>query len=180
MDAKSWYAVENGVWFTATSVRGPWVVATSVPAAIYTIPSSSPLHYVTYVKTYSSSESTVYVGSTPGYHGEYVDPVSNVVVYGTGYYYDPWIGTAWYGPPVTYGFGVATTYTPWAGWGLAFGVGWAWGAATVYSGWGLAATRGGVRTAGDMRMDRLSTGAARPMVTRRRRGLGTGRLGRED
>ena len=136
VDAKSWYAVENGVWFNSTSVRGPWVVAAKVPAAIYTIPPSSPLHYVTYVKTYSATESTVYVGSTPGYHGEYVDPVSSVVVYGTGYYYDPWIGTAWYGPPVTYGFGVATTYTPWGGWGLAFGVGWAWGAATVYSGWG--------------------------------------------
>ncbi len=134
--ADRWYAVENGVWFVGSSVNGPWVVATSVPPVIYTIPATSPLHYVTYVKTFSASQDTVYVGYTPGYHGEYVDPVTNVVVYGTGYYYTPWIGTAWYGPPVTYGFGVATTYTPWAGWGLAFGIGWAWGAATVYSGWG--------------------------------------------
>ncbi len=139
VDVDSWFAVENGVWFVGSSAQGPWAVATTVPAAIYTIPATSPLHYVTYVKTYSASDDTVYVGYTPGYHGEYVDPVSNVVVYGTGYYYTPWIGTAWYGPPVTYGFGVATTYTPWAGWGLAFGIGWAWGAATVYSGWGWGA-----------------------------------------
>ena len=136
VSATSWYAVENGVWFSGSSARGPWVVATTVPTVIYTIPTTSPLHYVTYVKIYSATDTSVYVGYTPGYHGEYVDPVSSVVVYGTGYYYDPWIGTSWYGPPVTYGFGVATTYTPWAGWGLAFGIGWAWGAATVYSGWG--------------------------------------------
>jgi len=47
-----WYGAENGVWFTASSAQGPWVVATSVPAAIYSIPPSSPLYYVTYVKIY--------------------------------------------------------------------------------------------------------------------------------
>jgi hypothetical protein len=33
-----WYAVQHGVWFTASSVQGPWVVATSVPPVIYSIP----------------------------------------------------------------------------------------------------------------------------------------------
>jgi hypothetical protein len=45
----SYFAVENGVWFTTTALSGPWVVATTVPSVIYTIPPSSPLHYVTCV-----------------------------------------------------------------------------------------------------------------------------------
>ena len=32
----SYYAVTAGVWFTATQLTGPWAVATSVPAVIYT------------------------------------------------------------------------------------------------------------------------------------------------
>jgi hypothetical protein len=132
----AYYAVENGVWFVAGSVRGPWAVARSVPAAIYAIPPNSPLHYVTYVRIYETTPDTVYVGYSPGYMGSIIDPVSGVVVYGTGYVYDPWIGTVWYGPPVTYGYGAAVAYTPWTGWAVAFGLGWAWGAATVATGWG--------------------------------------------
>src|SRR5262249_43251589 len=51
----SYYAVQSGVWFTATQLTGPWVVATSVPAVIYTIPPSSPLYYVTYVRIYEAT-----------------------------------------------------------------------------------------------------------------------------
>jgi hypothetical protein len=40
-------AVTAGVWFTATQLTGPWVVANSVPSVIYTIPPSSPIYYVT-------------------------------------------------------------------------------------------------------------------------------------
>jgi hypothetical protein len=54
LDATSYHAVQNGVWFIATSAVGPWTIATSVPVVIYTIPVSSPLHYVTYVKIYGS------------------------------------------------------------------------------------------------------------------------------
>jgi hypothetical protein len=139
VDAKSWYAVENGVWFVATSVQGPWTVATSVPAVIYSIAPSSPMHYVTYVKVYEASGDTVVVGYTPGYQGSTIDPVSGVVVYGTGYPYTPWVGTVWYGPPVTYGFGVAMRYTPWTGWTFGFGFGWSWGGSTVAVGWGWGA-----------------------------------------
>ncbi|MBB6095186.1 hypothetical protein HNQ60_004076 [Povalibacter uvarum] len=139
VNPNSYYAVENGVWFESRSLQGPWTVATSVPAEIYKIPPSSPLHYVTYVKVYDVVDDTVYVGYTPGYQGQCIDPVTHVVVYGTGYYYTPWIGTYWYGPPVTYGFGVALRYTPWTGWTVGFGFGWAWGAATVAVGWGWGA-----------------------------------------
>lgn len=139
VDATNYYAVENAIWFHAGSVQGPWTVATVVPPVIYTIPLSSPLHYVTHVKVYGTSGDTVYVGYSPGYEGTYVDPTTNVVVYGTGYSYTPWIGSVWYGPPVTYGFGVSIRYTPWTGWAVGFGFGWTWGNATVSVGWGWGA-----------------------------------------
>src|SRR5437764_12562614 len=50
----SLYAVVAGVWFTASQLTGPWVIATSVPTVIYTIPPSSSLHYVTYVRIYET------------------------------------------------------------------------------------------------------------------------------
>jgi len=52
------------------------------------------MHYVTYVKVYATTPEYVYVGYTPGYLGTVVNP-DGVVVYGTGYYYQPWIGTTW-------------------------------------------------------------------------------------
>ena len=59
-----WYAVQNGVWFTAPGAPGPWVVASSVPAIVYSIPPSSPLHYVTYVRVYDVTPQYVVVGYT--------------------------------------------------------------------------------------------------------------------
>src|SRR5882762_4018351 len=85
VDAHTYYSVQNGVWFVATSATGPWTVATSVPAVIYGIPASSPLHYVTYVQVYGSTPDVVYAGYTPGYLGTEVCP-DHVVVYGTGWY----------------------------------------------------------------------------------------------
>jgi hypothetical protein len=118
-----YYAVQNGVWFKGASPNGPWLVATEVPAVIYSIPASSPLHYVTYVRVYGDSGDDVYVGYTPGYYGTVVS--DDVVVYGTGYSCDPWIGADWYGCPTTYGFNVDFGYDPWVGW--TFGYGWGWG-----------------------------------------------------
>ncbi len=124
-----WYGVENGVWFTASSAQGPWVVATSIPASIYSIPPSSPLYYVTYVKIYDVTPETVVVGYTPGYMGTVVT-TDGLVVYGTGYTYTPYIGAAvWYPLPVTYGYAANPTWTPWTGWAMGFGFGWAMGAA---------------------------------------------------
>ena len=128
------YALQNGVWFVGPSVQGPWAVATTVPPVIYSIPPSSPLHYVTYVYVYRATPQVVYVGYTPGYYSVYVS--NGVVVYGTGYYYDPWVGTVWYGTPVTYGFATAPTYTPWTGWVMGFGFGLAFGVATAGWAWG--------------------------------------------
>ncbi|HYV10572.1 MAG TPA: hypothetical protein VE980_06755 [Pyrinomonadaceae bacterium] len=123
VEARSYYAVQNGVWFVATSAVGPWAVAASVPVSIYTIPVSSPLHYVTYVKVYGSTPEVVYVGYTPGYHGTVVTS-SSVVVYGTGWYYPAYVGAYWYGWPYTYGYGAAFTWGVSTGWGLAYGYGY--------------------------------------------------------
>jgi hypothetical protein len=130
VNAETYYALQAGVWFLSDSAVGPWHVATSVPTVIYTIPPTSPLHYVTYVHVYGSSSQEVYVGYTPGYMGTVVAP-DGVVVYGTGYVYDPWIGTAWYPPPTTYGVMAQPIYNPAVGvtYGFAMGVATA---STVY------------------------------------------------
>ena len=95
VDDKTYYAVVKGVWFCSTSPEGPWVVATSVPQIIYTIPPSSPMHYVTYVYVYGSTPTTVYTGYTSGYNGAVVTS-ANTVVYTTGYVYPGWAGAYWY------------------------------------------------------------------------------------
>jgi hypothetical protein len=154
VEPHSYFAVQNGVWFTSNSPEGPWTVATRVPAVIYSIPPSSPLYYVTYVRIYDSTPETVYTGYTPGYLGSYCCS-DGVVVYGTGYYYTPWIGSVWYGPPVTFGVGftwgygdgffVGPAFYPWWGpwWSAPYYVGYPYavtgavpvGQGTVYQGW---------------------------------------------
>ncbi len=136
VDYKTWYACQNGVWFTSNSLNGQWVVATSVPPVIYSIPPSSPLYYVTNVKIFDVVNETVMEGYTPGYMGTAVSP-DNVVVYGTGYDYQPYMDdTMWYPAPITYGYAADPTWTPWTGWAIGFGVGWALCAADVNWGWG--------------------------------------------
>jgi hypothetical protein len=138
----TYYAVVAGVWFTAAQITGPWRITTAVPAVIYTIPPSSSLYYVTYVKIYEATPQDVYVGYTPGYMGTVVSPYGTVV-YGTGYSYAPWIGSVWYPPPYTYGVYAAPIYNPWVGYtfGFALGLGaaawmdpyWGWGGGAWYA-----------------------------------------------
>ncbi|MGA8893426.1 MAG: hypothetical protein WB493_17835 [Anaeromyxobacteraceae bacterium] len=124
VSATEWYAVQAGVWFVAPALQGPWTVATSVPAAIYSIPPSSPLYYVTYVQIYAESLGVVVVGYTPGYTGVVILP-DGTIVYGTGYVYPAYVtATVWYPPPVTYGYAANPTYTPWTGFAMGFAIGW--------------------------------------------------------
>jgi hypothetical protein len=132
----NYYAIENAVWFVATEPTGPWMVATSVPEVIYLIPPSSPLHYVTYVRVYRATPEVVYVGYTPGYYGTVVSSSTTTVVYGTGFYYPPYIGNYWYGAPYTYGVGVATTWDSGTGWSVTVGVGYTYGYPYYYPWWG--------------------------------------------
>ncbi len=140
----NYYCVEAGVWFKAPTPQGPWKIVDTVPAEIYDIPPSSPLYYVTYVKVYNSTPDVVYVGYTPGYYGTVVSAATTTVVYGTGWYYPPYISpTVWYGWPYTYGVGAGFTYTTDAGWSFGFGYGYAyypwyypWWGPMGYWGWG--------------------------------------------
>jgi hypothetical protein len=136
VEDKNYYAVENAVWFTGPAAVGPWTVATSVPAAIYSIPPSSSLHYVTYVKVYRSTPDLVYAGYTPGYYGTVVSSTTTTVVYGTGFYYPPYVGNYWYGAPYTYGSGVASTWSSGTGWSITIGVGYTYGYPYYYPSWG--------------------------------------------
>jgi hypothetical protein len=123
----SYYCVEAGVWFKASTPQGPWTIVDTVPEEIYTIPPSSPVYYVTYVKVYNSTPEVVYVGYTPGYYGTVVSASTNTVVYGTGWYYAPYISsTVWYGWPYTYGVGANFTWSDSTGWSFGFGYGYAY------------------------------------------------------
>jgi hypothetical protein len=119
----SYYALQNAVWFVANDPYGSWTAATSVPEVVYTIPPSSPVHYVTYVRIYGSTTDVVYTGYTPGYMGTVVAP-GGVVVYGTGYWYPGWVGSVWYPAPLTYGIGATIAYSTWGGWNVGFGIGY--------------------------------------------------------
>lgn len=134
-----YYAVDNGVWFTAAAAKGPWGVADAVPAEVQNIPPSSPVNNIKYVYIYDSTPEVVYVGYTPGYLGCYIH--HGVVVYGTGYYYRPWYRHYYYPRPLTYGFSVS--YSSYYGWSFgvsffhgpfSFHFGHAWGY-PCYGGW---------------------------------------------
>ena len=136
VDGDNYYALENAVWFVGPGPRGPWTVATAVPTSIFLIPPSSRLHYVTYVKVYRSTPDVVYVGYTPGYYGTVVSSATTTVVYGTGWYYPPYVGRYWYGAPYTYGVGVASTWNSGEGWSVSIGVGYTYGYPYYYPWWG--------------------------------------------
>jgi hypothetical protein len=119
-----YYLCHNAVWFVSDHPTGPWIVADSVPEAIYDIPPESPAHHVTYVRIYDVEDDEILVGYTSGYHSTYV--VGTTVVYGTGYYWPPyWIYYPYTGPwywyddddrywydPYPYTYGSASFYNP--------------------------------------------------------------------
>jgi hypothetical protein len=121
----TYYLCFQGIWFTSGSATGPWKTADSVPQVIYTIPASSPVYNVTYVVVSNPTPTTVEMSYSSGYLGMFVlgAAVGATVVYGTGYYYPPFV---YWGPmypiyyPYPYTYGVAAVYHPYTG---AYGVG---------------------------------------------------------
>jgi hypothetical protein len=124
-------AVQDGVWFASTSALGPWAVATSVPPEVYSIPTRHRLHNVTYARVYGYNDDYVYTGYTPGYYGTLLAS-DDLVVYGSGWDYSPYIGSYWLGWPATYGFGAGFFWAPTVGWGFGFGEGFV---SPFYSPW---------------------------------------------
>jgi hypothetical protein len=116
------YACHQAVWYTAENPLGPWTVAVEVPVEIYSIPPSSPLYNVKYVRVYRATPDVVYVGYLPGYLGWY--GYGPTVVYGTGWYYPGCYGPYYYPHPWTWGFGFS--YNSFVGWGFGFNYGY-WG-----------------------------------------------------
>lgn len=106
-----YFVLKDGVWFSGTSPNGPWTVAKMVPDEIYTIPPSSPVYNVTYVRVYQTEPDAVWFGYTMGYLGAYL--AWDTFVYGTGWAYPPYWDFGWagggywpyYPRPVTYGVG---------------------------------------------------------------------------
>jgi hypothetical protein len=155
----TYYACESGIWFVASSPTGPWAVARSVPAAIYTIPPNSPLYADTYVHVYApdgtivtttetiatpspyAATTEVLSGFTLGYLSYYW--ANGGWVYGTGYY---WPGYYWpsaipiyYPYPWTWTGGWARTWAGGTYYNSATGAYGRWG--SVYGPYGGAAYR---------------------------------------
>jgi hypothetical protein len=110
-----YYCCLEGAWFTSQNALGPWKVCSDVPAAIYSIPPSHPMHNVTYVTMQDSGPESVTYVETAGYSGEYVAS-NGVLMFGTGssptaeatadphyYYY-------WYYYPCYYTYGLGAMY----------------------------------------------------------------------
>jgi hypothetical protein len=142
----TYYCCDAAIWFVATGPSGPWQVATSVPPEIQDIPPDCPHYNVKYVYIYNSTPEVVYIGYTPGYTCSYV--YYGTVVYGTGYWYQPWYHHYYYPRPVTYGF--RAHWNPVTGWGFSYGMSVGWLHISVgrpmYGGWwGPAGYRHGYR-----------------------------------
>lgn len=133
------YVVDNGVWFVSDNATGPFVVSTVRPVDVDLIPPNVPVYNAKYVNIYDVDPNYVYMGYTPGYLNSYV--YGPTVVYGTGYYYQPWYGAYYYPRPWSWGFNFG--YTPYFGWGFGWGyspgwfsVGFGFGYGYPYGGWG--------------------------------------------
>jgi hypothetical protein len=74
------------------------------------------------VDIYDIDPDYIYMGYTPGYLNNYV--FGPTVVYGTGFYYSPWIGQHYYPRPWSWGFDML--YNPWYGWGFGFDYNLGW------------------------------------------------------
>ncbi len=125
-----YYACSEGVWFVSDDAEGPWRVADSVPDDIYDMPADVPVYNVKYVYVFDSTPDVVYVGYYPGYSYSFV--YGGTIVYGTGYYYQPWYGSVYYPYHSTWGFHVR--YNPWYGW--SYGFSYSTGPFTFAIGWG--------------------------------------------
>jgi hypothetical protein len=118
----TYYCCDEAIWFVSDYPDGPWEVATWVPDEIQDIPPDCPVYNVRYVYIYDYTPDVVYVGYTPGYFGSYV--YRGCIVYGTGYWYDPWYDDYYYPRPLTWGYGAH--WNPYTGWGLCVGVSFHW------------------------------------------------------
>ena len=107
-----YYMCFQGVWFMSKAATGPWQVTGDVPKQIYEIPVSSPSHSVTYVTVEDDDSDEILFATALAATGVMV--AWGCAVWGTGYYYPPYMyGGIYYPHYPTYGFGAS--YNPWTG-----------------------------------------------------------------
>ena len=95
-DDQRWFAIQNGVWFTATSVTGPWTVTAEVPPEIYAIPPTVPIYGAIHSRVLSSSSDTVFYGyKNPQSLGGGAGGAVGVEDQGQDYLYTPPAGMYW-------------------------------------------------------------------------------------
>jgi len=100
-----YYLCKDAVWYTSAAATGPWAVADTIPAAIYSIPASSSSYHVTHVHVYESDDDSVSTSYTSGYFGVHVG--FGIAMYGSGWYYPPYYGYGSY-----YGYSYYPYYYP--------------------------------------------------------------------
>jgi len=150
-DTHRYFALDNGIWFVSDNPTGPWIVSTVRPDQLDEVPPGCPVYNAKFVDIYDITPDYIYMGYTPGYLNNFV--FGPTVVYGTGFYYSPWVGRHYYPRPWSWGFDML--YNPWYGWGFGFdynlgwfnfGLGWDdwfggwWGPEAYYPfcwGWGF-------------------------------------------
>jgi hypothetical protein len=113
-----YYMCYNGVWFSSKAANGPWEVETNVPKEIYQIPASSSSHHVTYVTVEDDDDSDEWAtfAVVAGYTGMMI--AWGCVVWGSGWYYPPYVGWGGYYPvyyPRYGAYGYNAWYNPWTG-----------------------------------------------------------------
>jgi hypothetical protein len=111
-----YYMCFQGVWFVGKSANGPWEAASSVPKEIYEIPASSPAYNVTNVTIIEDNDDEVVYAATAAYTGLMIG--WGCAVWGTGYYYPPYIGYGGFYPayyPYYPTYGYYASYNPWTG-----------------------------------------------------------------
>jgi hypothetical protein len=111
-----YYMCFQGVWFKSAAPSGPWEVTGSIPQQIYEIPASSPAHHVTYVTVEDDDDDWVVYATAAAYTGVMV--AWGCAVWGTGYYYPPYIRYGGYYPvyyPRYPTYGYSAWYNPWSG-----------------------------------------------------------------
>jgi len=107
------FCAKQGAWYVASSATGSWITATKIPDEIQQIPASCPVFNVSYLYVYGFNDDVVFFGYYPGYTSSYV--YHETVVYGTGYYYQPWCHRHCYFRPCTWGY--LMRWHIWHGWG---------------------------------------------------------------
>ena len=131
-----YYLCFQGVWFMSRSPNGPWEVASTIPAQIYTIPASSPSHHITYVTIEDNDDEWATFAYTAAYTGMMIG--WGCAVWGSGWYYPPYVGYGGFYPayyPYGHTYGMGAWYNPYSG---AYGRGYA--AYGPYGGVGMGAS----------------------------------------